>query len=182
MPISTLSNLLNLTKSDKWKIWRIINSVVILLSFFVPWLSMVGGPRDLVDAQIFTGFQVLELWWGLGLSFLSMNSIEQANIGRNLLLDYFSGLVAILIYCALSVLLTFLGTKLVDKLIWKIAAFFLILFGVRSLYWVASLDAGWDAFLYTFWGYWLVLIGLASSIIVEISYFLIKKSLQLWHL
>ncbi len=162
-------------RSNKWKTWRITNSVVILFSFFAPWLSMVGGPRELVQAQIYTGFQVLDLWRRLGLSFLSMNSATQSNIGRGLLIHYFSGLVAILIYCALNVLLTILGSKLVEKTIWKILAFSLILLGVKSLSKVASLDAGRDAFQYTFFGYWLVLIGLMSSVIVEISSMSLKR-------
>jgi len=176
MSILSQSKLTDLMKSNKWKIWRISNSGAILFSFFTPWLSMVGGPRELVQAQIYTGFQLLDLWRRLGLSFLSMNSVTQSNIGRGLLINYFSGLVAILIYCALGMLLSFLGTKLADKSIWKIFAFFLILFGARSLYKVASLDAGWDAFQYIFWGYWLVLIGLTSSIILEVSFTISKRT------
>lgn len=175
MSIPSQSKLADLMKSNKWKTWRIINSVAILFSFFAPWLSMVGGPRELVRAQIYTGFQVLDLWWRLGLSFMSMNSVTQSNIGKGLFIHYFSGLFALLIYCGLNMLPTFLGAKLADKSIWKILAFFIMLFGARSLYKVASLDAGWDAFQYTFWGYWLVLIGLASSIVLEISYAISKR-------
>jgi len=97
MSILSQSKLTDLMKSNKWKIWRISNSGAILFSFFTPWLSMVGGPRELVQAQIYTGFQLLDLWRRLGLSFLSMNSVTQSNIGRGLLINYFSGLVAILI-------------------------------------------------------------------------------------
>jgi len=50
-------------KSNKWKIWRIINSVVIFLSFFAPWVVMDwGGQRDLSHALIATGFKTLDYY------------------------------------------------------------------------------------------------------------------------
>jgi len=176
MSILTQSKPTDLMKSNKWKIWRIINSAAIFFSFFVPWGVMDwGGQRDLSQALIFTGFETLDWYRRLGMAFLADTSLPP-RMGQGLLIDFFSGLVAILIYCALNMLLAVFGTKLIDKPIWKTLAFCLIVLGARSLWHVSYLDEGWQGLSNSLWGYWLVWIGLVSSIVLEISCFFSKRT------
>jgi hypothetical protein len=161
----------DLMKPNKWKNWRIINSIAIFFSFFAPW---AGGERDLSHALI-TGFKTLDFYGRLGIDFLTNVNLS-SHTGINLLTKYFLGLVAILIYCVLNMLLAVFRAKLVDKLIWRLLTFFLIALGAISLWHVSALDAGWYALSNSLWGYWLVLIGLVSSIALEISYFLSNRT------
>ena len=162
-------------KINKWKTWRIVNSIVIFLSFFAPFVVMDwGGQRDLSKALIATGFKTLDYYGRLGLSFLTESSLP-SHTGRALLIYWFLGLATILIYSALNLLLAMFSSKLIDKPVWTISVFCLIVLGLRSLWYIPALDAGWGALSNTLLGYWLIMIGLASSTVLEISYFLSKR-------
>jgi hypothetical protein len=180
MSISTPSKPKISIAPNKWKIWRIINSATILLAYFLPWAVMEGPHNDLKHDLIFTGFQMLDWYRRLGLSFahdLELPSDLRIRAATYLLFNCFLGLLTILIYCALNMIVAAFIVKLTDKLVWKILAFCLLALGVMSLWYIPLLKLtdlrGLGSAL---WGYWLVLIVLVSSLILEISYFLSKRT------
>jgi len=174
MSTSMPLNLLNI-KFDKWNTWRIINSLVIFLSLFSPFVVMDwAGQKDLSNAAIATGFKVLDFYGRLTIAFLTDPSLPFHG-GKYLLTHYFLGLVAILLYCTLNLILAMFKNRIIDNRIWIISVFCLIALGLRSLWYVPALDVGWGALSNALLGYWLILIGLVSSIALEISYFLSKR-------
>ena len=161
------------TASNKWKIWRIINSTTILFAFFIPWAVVARDPYDHAEL-IFTGFQVLQFYKDFTLSVLSLYGFIP---WVSYLLFYnMLGFITMLVYCALNIFVAAFTTKFIDKPIWNISTFCLI-----SLWWVSLLhiDAlyfhGWQNLSDALWGWWLVWIGLVSSTVLEIIYFFSKS-------
>lgn len=163
------------TNFNKWKNWRIINSIVIFLSLFLPFVVMDWlGQRDLSKAEIANGFKVVDFYGRLTIAFLTDPNLP-FHTGKYLLTHYSLGLIAILLYCASNLVLAIFKPKLSDNPIWTILAFCLIAFGLISFWYIPALPAGWRALQNTLIGYWLVFIGLVSSIILEINCFLSKR-------
>ena len=170
--------------SSKWNVWRIINSVAILFSFFMPWGVMEGDVNDLSNALIFTGFEMLQWYRRLGLTFAfdsDLPSHDRISIATFLLVRCFLGLATTLIYCALNMIAAVFKTKLVDKSVWAILPFCLIALGGLSLWSIPVLHitdwvGNWRSLSHALLGYWLALIGLVSSIVLEIYYLRSKRT------
>jgi len=180
MSISIQSKTTAWIASNKWKAWRIINSATILFAYFIPWGVMEGDKNDYRHALIYTGFQMLDWYRRLGLTFafdLELPSQDRISAATYLLIRCFLGLLAMLIYCALNMIVAVFTTKLIDKPIWKMLTFCLLVLGGMSLWYIPGLSlTDWRGLGAALWGYWLVLIVLVSSIVLEISYFLSKKA------
>ena len=170
MSISAQPKLIIWIASNKWKVWRIINSIVMLISFFIPWVE----ENDFSYYTVFTYFGRLDFQGGLAINYL-LDPILRYEIRTAFMIIDAIGLAAILIYCVLNMILSLLQTKYFDELIWAISTFFLMALTVSSLRHQISVWFGWKFLL---WGYWLTWIGLASSIILEISYFLSKRKVK----
>jgi hypothetical protein len=169
---------LDFTKFNKWNIWRIINSVVIFLSFFAPFVVMDwGGQRDLNHALIATGFKTIDFYQYI--TGFEVFAQERELFERIRLVfalgQYFFGLYAILAYCLANLFLAAFRPKLFNKPIWIVFVLFVIVLGLRSLWRISALDIGWEALSNGLFGYWLVLIGLVSSVILEIYYFFSRR-------
>lgn len=161
-------------KFNKWNTWRIINSTVIFLSFFAPFAVMEWGiPKDINQALIFSGFRMLDYHQHMAsynvFVFMGDNGfLEQTRVAL-IESQRFLGLYAILFYCMVSFLLPILKPNLFDKPMWTILALCLIALGLRNLWVILALDSGWKALSNALVGYWLVLIGLALAITLEIA-------------
>jgi hypothetical protein len=161
----------------KWNLWRIVNSSVIFFPFFIPWVwGREGG------IYTFTGFHLLDFIQYMARFEIFVQEREFSGRVRlalglgQLAIDLYS----ILIYCVLNLLLITFGHKLGKKFIGVISVLCLILImlGARSLWKIpfSFVGDGWHGLSFTLWGYWLVLIGLVSSFIFEISYFISKRN------
>lgn len=140
---------------------------------------MEGGVKDYSNALIFTGFRMLQFYEGLTMiTAMDLEMDLPFRISSTfLLLHYLLGLITILIYCVLNMLVAIFRTKLADKPIWNMLIFCLLALGGMSLWYLPGLSHGaWQNLSSALWGYWLVLIGLVSSIVLEISYLLSKRT------
>lgn len=166
------------TFPNKWNIWRLINSAVIFFSFFAPWIWYV----DTGDYGKETGFQFLYF-----IQYMAKFEIfvQEREFSERVRLALGMGqltvdLYAILIYCALNLLLLIIGSKLTKRSFWITSLFciFLIAIGTRSLWKIpfSFIGDGWHGFLFMQWGYWLALSGLISSLVFEIDYFITKRT------
>jgi len=169
---------LDFMKFDKWNTWRVINSMVISLSFFAPFVVMDwGGQRDWRHALIATGFKTLHFYQymtGFEVFVQERELFERIRLVFALG-QYFFGLYAILTYCVANLFLAAFRPKLFNKPVWIVLVFCVIILGLRSLWCISALDIGWEALSNALLGYWLVVIGLVSSLILEIQYFLSKR-------
>ncbi len=166
-------------KFNKWNIWRIINSIVIFFSFFAPFAVMEWGiPRDINHALIFNGFKMLDFHQHMVSHEVFAEGKELFERIRVALISSqrFLGLCTILLYSVASLLLAIFPSKLIDKPIWITLAFCLIALGIRNLWIILALDTGWKALSNALIGYWLVLIGLASAIILEIDFHFLHRT------
>jgi hypothetical protein len=170
----SISESISLITSNKWKIWRGINSAIILFAFFIPWAVMDSGSNI-----IFTGFQMIPFYQSVTRFEVLVQErdwTERIRVAM-VMIPYFLGLYALLIYSVLNVLAAAFTDKLVDKKIWNILVFCLLMLGIINLLHLSGLDHGaWRNLSSALWGYWLVLIGLVSSIVLELSYFLSKRT------
>ncbi len=163
------------TLFNKWNLWRVINSTIIFFSFFAPWI-LYTDTKDYT-----TGFKFLDFVQYMAKFEIFVQEREFSERVRfalglgQLTID----LYAILIYCALSLLLITFGHKLPKKFVWitPLLCLILITFGARSLWKIPSsfIGDGWHGLSFMLWGYWLVLSGLVSSFVFEISYFISKR-------
>ncbi len=174
MAIFTSPKLVDLIKSNKWKIWQVGNSLLIFLSFFAPWVIMSSGEYN---SPPYTGFQELYIYGSIGISFWF-------DFGRPYVLTYVaSGLATLLLYSTFNIILIIFKSKLADKIIWRMLMSFLLIWGIPSLLNVLQLDL-YDGFLFLLgvrwggllWGGRLCMIGIVSSIFLEIIYFFSKKT------
>ncbi len=172
MLIEIQFKLANLIKLGKWEIWRIMNSIVILFSFFIPWVWEKEGP-----VFTFTGFRILDFYQYMARFEVFEQEIELTERVRIALGlgQHFIGLYAILIYCALNLFFAIHKPQLINKPVWITSVLCLIALGIRSLWVTPFLDEGLQGLSFTSWGYWLVLIGLVSSIVLEIAYSIFKR-------
>lgn len=164
------------TLFNKWNLWRVTNSAIIFFSFFVPWIWYT----DMGDYKS-TGFKFLDFVQYMARFEIFVQEREFSERIRfalglgQLTID----LYAILIYCALNLLLITFGHKLTKKSIWVISVLCLILItlGARSLWIIpfSFVGDGWHGLSFMLWGYWLVLSGSVSSFVFEISYFISKR-------
>jgi hypothetical protein len=160
-------------KFNKWNTWRIINSIVIFFSFFAPFAVMEWGiPKDISHALTFNGFKMLDYHQHMASYEIFMEGREFFERIRVALADsqHFLGLYTILFYCMASLLLAIFKPNLFKKPIWAMLALCLIALGLRNLWIILALDTGWKALSNALVGYWLVLIGLTSAIILETGY------------
>jgi hypothetical protein len=166
-------------KFNKWNTWRIINSTVIFFSFFAPFAVMEWGfPKDRSHALIFNGFKMLDFHQHMvsyevfteGEEFLERVQVALVSSQR------FIGLYSILLYCTASLILILLKPQLFDKSIWAMLALCLIALGLRNLWIILALDTGWKALSNALIGFWLILIGLVSAIILETSYHFSRRT------
>jgi hypothetical protein len=180
MSVSTQSKPTTSIVSDKWKIWRIINSATILFAFFIPWIVML---RDTTTHQEVadSGFQLLR--WYQGATKFEALILARAWHDRLrvaiLMIPYFLGLYTTLIYCILNILAAVSTIKFVGKRSWNTLVSCLFVVGIINLLYMVRVYNGtwtWDNLSLILPGYWLVWIGLASSTLLEISCSLKKKS------
>lgn len=160
-------------KFTKRNTWRIINSIVIFLSFFAPFAVMEWGiPRDINQALIFNGFRMLDYHQSMVIYTVFTEEKEFLEHVQMALVSShrFLGLYSILLYCIASLLLILIKPKLFDKPIWMILALCLIALGLRNMWIILAFDTGWKALSNVLIGFWLILIGLVSAIILETSY------------
>ena len=163
-------------KYNKWHFWRIANSSIVFFSFFSPWVWW-KEPLTLRN-----GFQLLDFIQKMARFEIFVQIIEVSERIRfalglgQLTLD----LYAILIYSALNLLLIVFDHKLGKKSVWitTVLCLILIILGARSLWKIPStfVGDGWHGLSFMLWGYWLVLIGLVSSFIFEVSSFISKRT------
>ena len=178
MQISALLKQLDFMKLNKWNTWRTINSIVIFFSFFAPFVVVDwGSQRDLNHALIATGFKTLDVYQYItGFEVFVQERVLFERIRLAFALgQYFVGLYAILIYCVANLFLATFRPNVFNKPVWIVLVFCTIVLGLRSLWRIAALDIGWEALSNALLGYWLVLIGLVSSVILETGYFLSKR-------
>ena len=140
-----------------------------------------GGQSNINNALIYNGFDLVQWYRRLGLTFLfdlDLPLHDRISIGAGLLIHDFSGLVALLIYCALNMIVLVFKTKLIDKPIWSVLALCLITLGLIHFWYMAELNQEWwqDNLHNLLQGYWLALLGLISSIVLEISYARSKRT------
>lgn len=176
MSILLQSKLRTSAAFNKWNLWRITNSAIILFSFFVPWTWY----KDMGDYKP-TGFRLLGFIQYMARFEIFIQERDFSERVRfalglgQLTID----LYAILIYCALNLLLIIFRHKLAKKSIDvnSVLCLILIMFGARSLWKIpfSFIGNGWHGLSFTSWGYWLVLSGLVSSFVFEISYFISKR-------
>ncbi|MCL4530506.1 MAG: hypothetical protein M1282_13965, partial [Chloroflexi bacterium] len=167
--------------SNKWKVWRIVNSAIILISLFLPWGVAEGPSHDYKNDLIWNGIQIVQ-WDNILVPALLSNPELQLPLSARITLitgltTEFVGLAAVLAYCILNLILGMFINKLVGKPVWNILAFCLIVFGGIGLWYILTknLSWWWQSLLDSLWGYWLIWIGLLSSIVLEISYFVSKR-------
>ena len=162
---------------SKWNLWRVTNSVIIFFSFFATWIRYA----DMGDYKP-TGFQFLDFIQYMAKFEIFVQEREFSERVRfalglgQLTVD----LYAILLYCALSLLLIAIGRKLAKKSFRTISILCLILItlGARSLWEIpfSFIGDGWHGFSYMLWGYWLALSGIVSSFVFEVCYFISKRT------
>ncbi len=173
MSILTQSRLTVSPIFSKWNLWRIMNSAAMFFSFFTPWMwGKEGG------IYTFTGFRMLDFyqhiaWFEVFVQERGLSERVRLALGLG---QHFIGFYAILIYCALNLFFAIHRPNLVNKPVWIISALCLIALGIRSLWVTPFLDEGWRGLAFTLWGYWLVLIGLISSITLEVGYSTSKRT------
>lgn len=165
------------TSFDKWNLWRVTNSAILFCSFFAPWILYT----DMGDYKA-TGFRFLGFVQYMAKFEIFVQEREFSERVRfalglgQLTID----LYAILIYCALGLLLITFGHKFAKKPIWinSLLGLILIMLGARSLWEIpfSFISNGWHGLSFMLWGYWLVLSGLVSSVVFEISYFMSKRT------
>jgi hypothetical protein len=173
MSISVQPKPITWIASNKWKVWRIINSAIILFAFFGPWLAM--------ETDHDTGFRAIMIFENYGMFAFELEDTlsERIRIAMTAF-PFFLGLLTILIYCALNIFAAILRVKLTDRLVWKILMLCLLALGGISLLKILNMFGIQDLTLLQ-WGYWIVVVGLISSVVLEISYFISKRKVRVSH-
>ncbi len=165
MSLSAQSHVKTWISQNKRGAWRIVNSTVILFSFFIPWAL-----TDFYSQDTYNGFQLLDFYKDNFIYFVFYfrqtlaGRIRSVAINAPLVL----GLISILIYCALNVLATAIQTNWVNTPLWHIVALCLTTLGAVSLPRTIQFSGTPDLPL-LLPGYWLLPIALVSSLILEIS-------------
>jgi hypothetical protein len=180
MSISTQASSSDSNISSNWKIWRLFNSLIIIFSFFTPWIVFLGNKEDYSHAIVKNGFQLLDFLQNMTRfqnSLLHRNWLEsiQELIGSPLI----EGIVAILIYCIINTCMLVLETNLTRTATWVILRYCLLALGIRCLWFIAAIglddfEHWYKVFSFTLLGYWLTLFGLVSSTVLE-TYFLLSR-------
>ena len=152
---------------NRWNVWRVTNSAIIFFSFFVPWFRYDIGHQS-------TGFQFLGYVQYMARE-LFVQEIEFFGLFGQLIVY----LYAILIYCALNLLLLAFRRPLAKKSDQVISLLRLILIMLGAIgFWKISfsfIGSGWNILSSVSWGYQLILTGLISAFILEISYLISKR-------
>ncbi len=163
-----------ISTSNQSKVWRIINSLIILFAFFIPWAVM-----DSANNIIFTGFRMIPFYQSTTRFEMLVQEREWTERIRAamVMMPYFLGLYALLMYSAVNMFAALFINKLVGKTIWNILVSCLLILGIINLLHLPGLDRGaWQNLSLALWGYWLVWVGVVSSIVLETSCFLSKRT------
>ncbi len=161
--------------SNKWKVWRIINSATILFAFFMPWVMM-----DSANNASDNGFLLIQFLESITVAQLDLLRIDLPSRIKIVLFSIPLGLVMILIYCALNLFMAVFTIRLMDKAIWNIFISCLLALAGYSLSGILKITPLQDLPL-LLWGYWIVCTGFVSSVFLEISYFISKRKSEALH-
>jgi hypothetical protein len=135
------------------RIWRVVNAVLLLLAFLLP----------IIDR--FPGWVVA--YWGLSLSAGILSPEWQALSAPLLLIDV--SLLSLIIYALLNLRIAVTGVQTHQRK-WLILSLGIAAFGFVFLgLWFASESTVHQGPLSIAWGYWVVIAGLLSSIVLELS-------------
>ncbi len=155
--------------TNKWRLWRLINSAVILFGFYMPWAVM-----DTYQHVVYTGLQWFQFLMSFAIPtwFPEMGWSEHIRISAGTL-HLLLGVITILTYAALNALAAVFTTRFTASWVWKPLMVCLLAFAAMSLWFTLLLGDLQDLPL---WGYWLTLAGFASSVLLEILSFLLKRT------
>ncbi len=143
----------------RYRVWRIFNAILLLLVFVLP----------IVDE--YAGWVIV--YWGLSFSG-GILSTEFLRLSLPLFLILFS-LLALAIYAFLNIRVSLFGLLGFSR-IWLIISLIITIIGYIFLgVWFSVDTSVLNRFVTLAWGYWIVLVGLLSSVFLEMITFQ-KKS------
>jgi hypothetical protein len=148
----------------RWRrAWRVLNTAVILVAFFAPWLrgcDPLGGPAPPVS-----GFLLARTAVDLLVAFRRTLLVElfEPDSLAPLIVSFVIGVLGLWAYVSLNLIQALTGRLSVGRT-WRLVA---LAAGVAGLLWpsILRLISG-GSFL---WGFWLNWAGIGSSLILEIT-------------
>jgi len=145
--------------------WRRINTLVLLLIFFAPWIRSCDGELN--------GYQYT---YNLGTGLLSIGSAENDTPVVIVVLYFLVlvGLLSILVFCILNFYTTFNKDEFDGKSFLNKLMLFLLATGVVSL--SIILITNLRSLKDLLWGFWATWLGMLSSIWLELRVYFMRKS------